>query len=501
MANLFLLSGCSAIVLLVLWLFSARPPVTKEALSHIPELRFDENDTPERYLSDSRSLLSKGYERYLRHGTPFQMRNPVGELGPQLLLPMKYLDEVKAAPASILSFTEFSEKLFLLKYSDAPAQTDASAQVIRIDLNKNLGSIFSSTPCTGPLEVEAGLEARITSEDWTKVGVYDLVSSVVSQATAFILVGPELCRNPEWLQIALTTTFAVFGAANEIRDNFTPRWRWLARWKSEAPQQLQKIRARTIELLRPLYQERLDAIKKGRTSAFKDTLNWLLRLDSAEKSMARIADQQLFLTLTSMHTTSGTLTSALFDMLSHPEYHDELTEEMKQAIAEGDGPWTLQQVSKMRKLDSFMKESQRVHPIGFITAQRIAVKPYTFKDGLYIPAGTVIQFPADAVHQDAANYPEPDKFDGYRFLRLRETVDPNRFHFSSVSDTSMNFGAGFHSCPGRFFSALVIKYVLMLLWTRYEVKFPDGEGPKFMVHDFTMAPDPGVNIMVRKKKV
>ncbi|KAI1505447.1 cytochrome P450 [Biscogniauxia marginata] len=497
MAHLLFFSGCAAVALLVFWLFSARPPVTKEALSHIPELRFKENDAPERYLSDSRSLLFRGYEKYLRHGTPFQMRNPVGELGPQLLLPMKYLDEVKAAPASVLSFTEFSEKAFLLRYSDAPYQTEASAQVIRIDLNKNLGALADGIYT----EVEAALDSRISSEEWTKIGAYDLVSSVVSRATALVLVGPELCRNPEWLQIALTTTFAVFGAANAIRDNFTPRWRWLSRWKSDAPKQLREIRAKATKLLRPLYNERLSSIKKGRTSSFKDTMNWLLRLDSAEKSMARIADQQLFLTLASVHTTSATLTTALFDMLSHSEYHEELAEEMRQAIAERDGPWTLQHVSKMRKLDSFMKESQRVHPIGFITAQRIAVRPYTFKDGLYIPAGTVMQFPADAVHQDAANYPEPDKFDGYRFLRLRETVDPNRFHFSSVSDTSLNFGAGFHSCPGRFLSALVIKFVLMLLWTKYEVKFPDGEGPKFMAHDFTLGPAPGVNVMVRKKKL
>lgn len=39
------------------------------------------------------------------------MRNPIGELGPQLLLPMKYLDEVKNAPTSVFSFKLFSEKV------------------------------------------------------------------------------------------------------------------------------------------------------------------------------------------------------------------------------------------------------------------------------------------------------------------------------------------------------------------------------------------------------
>ena len=39
------------------------------------------------------------------------MRNPIGELGPQLLLPMRYLDEVKNAPKSLFSFDAFSEKV------------------------------------------------------------------------------------------------------------------------------------------------------------------------------------------------------------------------------------------------------------------------------------------------------------------------------------------------------------------------------------------------------
>lgn len=39
------------------------------------------------------------------------MRNPIGELGPQVILPMKYMDEVKYAPTSLFSFVLFSEKV------------------------------------------------------------------------------------------------------------------------------------------------------------------------------------------------------------------------------------------------------------------------------------------------------------------------------------------------------------------------------------------------------
>ena len=188
---------------------------------------------------------------------------------------------------------------------------------------------------------------------------------MVARVTALALVGPELCRNPEWLELSIGTTHAIMGAANVIRDTYSPRWRWLARWQNEAPKQMIAMRKKAIKLLAPLYKDRADARKRD-VSYYNDCLHWLLRLKSAEKSIDRIADQQLFLTIASMHTTSATLTSTLFDMLAHPKYQAEILDDIKQAMEEkGDGPWTLQNVASMRKLDSFMKESQRIHPLGF----------------------------------------------------------------------------------------------------------------------------------------
>lgn len=138
-----LLNGFGALFIIyrvVIWLLypGGHRPVTKKDLQHIPELRFKENDTYERYIHDTRALLTQGYNKYLKNGVPFQMHNPILELGPQVMMPMKYLDEIKSAPMSLFSFKEFSVKTFLLHYIDAPLQTDASAHVIKVDLNRNL---------------------------------------------------------------------------------------------------------------------------------------------------------------------------------------------------------------------------------------------------------------------------------------------------------------------------------------------------------------------------
>lgn len=138
------IATAAALYRIIYWLLypGGHRPVTKKSLQHIPELKFEENDTFQRYLQETRSLILRGYEKYLKHGTPFQMRNPVGELGPQLMLPMKYMDEVKNAPTSLFSFKAFSEKMFFLNYSDAPLQSEAATHVIKVDLNRNLGARF-----------------------------------------------------------------------------------------------------------------------------------------------------------------------------------------------------------------------------------------------------------------------------------------------------------------------------------------------------------------------
>ena len=113
-----------------------------------------------------------------------------------------------------------------------------------------------------------------------------------------------------------------------------------------------------------------------------------------------------------------------------------------------------------------------------------------------------MSMPVQEVNLDPEIYPSPHTFDGYRFLKMRETIDPNRFHYTSVSDTAIGFGGGSHACPGRFFVNCEIKLMLVELLTRYEVKYADGtdgKRPKDVYHDFFINPNMDAKIMLRKK--
>lgn len=53
-----------------------------------------------------------------------------------------------------------------------------------------------------------------------------------------------------------------------------------------------------------------------------------------------------------------TAAQTLFDLIARPEYIEPLREEILEAL-DTDGGWKKTTLTKMRKLDSFMKESQR----------------------------------------------------------------------------------------------------------------------------------------------
>ena len=55
-------------------------------------------------------------------------------------------------------------------------------------------------------------------------------------------------------------------------------------------------------------------------------------------------------------------THALFDLAANPEYLDPIREEVDE-VTKREG-WSKSAIDQMHKLESFLKESQRLHPTG-----------------------------------------------------------------------------------------------------------------------------------------
>lgn len=93
-----------------------------------------------------------------------------------------------------------------------------------------------------------------------------------------------------------------------------------------------------------------------------DFLQWMMdEADEDDGQPHKLAHRLLILTLAAVHTTSMAATQALFDLSARPEYVEPLYQEVSQAVKE-DAGFKKTTLVKMRKLDSFMRESQRLSP-------------------------------------------------------------------------------------------------------------------------------------------
>jgi cytochrome P450 len=85
------------------------------------------------------------------------------------------------------------------------------------------------------------------------------------------------------------------------------------------------------------------------------------------------------------------------------------------------------------------------HEVGLV---RLALRPFTFSNGVTIPAGTMVALPLFAIHRDEEIYPDAHKFDGFRFSKLRENegdATAARHQMVAVSAEYLTFGIGRHT--------------------------------------------------------
>ncbi|KAH0837766.1 cytochrome P450 [Lanmaoa asiatica] len=137
-------------------------------------------------------------------------------------------------------------------------------------------------------------------------------------------------------------------------------------------------------------------------------------------------------------------TIALYNLAASPQYVQPLREEVE-AIVEKEG-WSRTSLSKMRKVDSFLKESIRMESIDVLGLTREARKYFTFSDGTLIPKGTRINAGLIALHYDDALYENSEVFDPFRFADMdEEDGEAAKHQFVATSPEYLPFGHGRHA--------------------------------------------------------
>jgi cytochrome P450 len=79
---------------------------------------------------------------------------------------------------------------------------------------------------------------------------------------------------------------------------------------------------------------------------------------------------------------------------------------------------------------------------------RLAMRPFTFSNGVTVPAGTFVAVPSCVTLTDEEVYLNPEEFDGFRFSKLRERdgdAATSRHQMVSASTEHLAFGLGRHT--------------------------------------------------------
>ncbi|KAH9036349.1 cytochrome P450 [Lactarius pseudohatsudake] len=454
-------------------------------LSYFSALRFNIDGLP---------MLKYGYENE-RQGV-FRIatfrRWMVLVSGPELV------KDIRKAPDDVLSTKASMAELLQLEYTLGPFKTnrDYHIDVIRSKLIRNVAPTFKEL--RDELIRSSDASIPMHGDDWVKVPVLETVQRVVSATSNRVFVGSPLCRDQGYLNLNLNFAINVVKSAAIIGMFPKPLKPIAARFLFNLQSQIRQ----EMEYIRPMVEERFARMEEfgdDWDDKPNDMLMWLMsESKGAERSLEDLAMRMLVVNFVAIHTTSQAFTIVLYRLLSNPEYIEPLRHEVETAVAE-EG-WTKAGMDKMHKIDSLLRESQRVDTI--LSLLRIALRPFTFSNGVTVPAGTLVAVPSAAVHMDGEIYPNPEEFDGFRFAKLRERdgVAVAGHQATSTSAEYLTFGHGRHACPGRFFAANEVKVLLAHVIVTYDIKFEEGkQAPRSFIINSIRIPGKA-NAMFRKRQ-
>ncbi|KAF9886957.1 hypothetical protein FE257_010698 [Aspergillus nanangensis] len=458
----------------------------------------DENS----YVRNGHKVLQVGYDRYTKNGQNWMMRTPGG--GQFVALP-EHIEELRAAKDTDLHNLPANNDLMQTDYTmHAILATDQyHFSVVQKQLTHNLGPglPYIVDECKEAFDDMIG-----KPRDWVSHHMYPLAFKITTRTANRLLFGDQLCKDDEFLQLAIDYSDTFFGGANLIRHYSNWMKPLVMYFKTGIHQQ----RATAMKHIGPLLKERIAAMdsarKNGTWQEFEknkpsDVVQWVLDITPPEKmDLNLLVLRLLHILVSAVHTSSVTFLNSLYYLAIHPEVHDELRAEIVGMFGSENREWKKQGLTKLTKLDSFIKEVARFHPFTAGTMDRIAMKDYTLKDGTFIPKGTYILVPSSITNFDTDVWgPTAREFDPWRFYKQRQVPGQETLH--SLVQTTPQFTYfghvhGRHACPGRFFAANEIKVLMVYTLMNYDVKMPpDAPVPQMQWFSGKTMPDMQAHVM------
>ncbi|ALC42043.1 Cyp4p1 [Drosophila busckii] len=171
-------------------------------------------------------------------------------------------------------------------------------------------------------------------------------------------------------------------------------------------------------------------------------------------------------------TTSIGLIFGLMNASLNPEAQRKCYEELSEHIADDLSNVDVNQLSKLKYMDCFVKETMRLFPSVPIMARQ-TVRETQLSNGLILPPYTQIVMHVFDVHRNPKHWSHPDEFQPERFLPENYQ---DRHTYAYVP-----FSAGQRNCIGQKYAMLEMKTLLVVLLKQFEV-LPLVDPKEFVFH-------------------
>lgn len=190
--------------------------------------------------------------------------------------------------------------------------------------------------------------------------------------------------------------------------------------------------------------------------------------------------QALVFFLGGFETTATLMQVASYELCRNLDVQQKLIEEVDEMVEKLNGQTiSYEQLNQMKYLEMVIHETLRMWP-SFRATARYCARDYSYKDEetgkvLKVEKGTMIFIPLGIIQMDEKYFPEPEKFDPYRFS------DENKSKIQA--GTFLPFGMGPRVCIGSRYALLEAKLLLFYVMSRFSIEKTE-KTPEKLTHSF-----------------
>lgn len=275
------------------------------------------------------------------------------------------------------------------------------------------------------------------------------LSTAIVQLTSYLLVGPRLARDPEFLATMSEFDEATHGMATSL-------------FSQRPLERAALVRNRVVKHL-------CDELDKKRQEDPPDTPDlldcMLVARDSEDNPFTneQIADELVGYLFGTTANTPAAAVMLMYHILQDPDLRRRVEEELQEVRQQCGDVLDFGALRKLKFLDACLNETLRLYTSGMhlrCLKQDTQMGPYL------IPAGELVGTSPYVLHRDPSVYPNPDAFDPDRFL----TSKPPSLHF-------VPFGRGLHACVGQRLAKAEIMLVVARVFTDLQPSLVPLEKP------------------------